>query len=232
MKYILRNKKKVFFITLLLGLTVFAFYYIYGHSVNHDALMIKQKYEFYNDKENIEEEVYPNVTLDSNADIINVTVGVAIDKLENESGILFIGDPTNFKSREALPILMDAIDNQGRELLYLDGTHLRDEYIVKKKEVKKVQGASKSYYKLLELLDEYLEKYIVYDEEGNPYQVDEKRLEYPTVVFFNDGEITNVHIGTTDNNNWDNKEQDKLLEIYNKYIEKMGSNVCTTNTSC
>jgi len=232
MKYILRNKKKVFFITLLLGLTVFAFYYIYGHSVNHDALMIKQKYEFYNNKETWDNQVYPSVTLDSNADIINVTLATALEKIENESGVLFIGDPTDFKSRQALPILMDAIDNQGKELLYLDGTHIRDEYTVKKKELKKEQGASKNYYKLLELLDEYLEEYIVYDEEGNPYQVDEKRLEYPTVVFFNDGEITNVHIGTTDNNNWDNKEQDKLLEIYNKYIEKMGSNVCTTNTSC
>ena len=152
MQYILRNKKKVCFIILLLGLTVFAFYYIYGHSVNHDALMIKQKYEFYNHKENWEEKEYPYVTLDSNADIINVTLATAVEKLETESGILFIGDATDFKSRQALPILMDAIKNQEKELLYLDGSHIRDEYVLKKKELKKEQGASKNYYKLLEKL--------------------------------------------------------------------------------
>ena len=193
MRYILRNKKKVCFIILLLCLTVFAFYYIYGHSVNHDALMIKQKYEFYNNKETIEGSLYPTVTLDSNADIINVTLKTALEKLKSDSGILFIGEPTDFKSREALPILMDAIDNQGKELLYLDGTHIRDEYIVKKKEVKKEQGASKNYYELLELLNEYLDDYIVYDEEGNSYEVGEKRLEYPIAIFFQGGEIKNVY---------------------------------------
>ena len=64
------------------------------------------------------------------------------------------------------------------------------------------------------------------------YPVGEKRLEYPTVIFFANGEIKGVHVGATDNESFDSKEEEKLVKIYNSYIDNMGSNMCTMDTTC
>ena len=230
MRYILTHKRKICFILLILVLTVFAFYYIYNNSINHDALMIKQKYEFYNNQETSNGDAYPTIYLKRNMDIINVTLGTALEKLESDSGILFIGEAKDFSSRKALPVILQAAEENEKEVLYLDGNNLRDEYVLKNKEVKKDKGASKNYYKLLELLGDSLNDYVLEDEDGESYPVGEKRLEYPTTVFFSDGKIKGVHVGIE--NNFDEKEKEKLLKIYNGYIKQLSSNVCTINTSC
>lgn len=231
MRYVLTHKRKIVLILIILILTVFAFYYIYNNSINHDALMIKQEYEFYNNQETRDEVPYPIVYLKRNMDITNITLSTALEKIDKSSGIIFIGDAKDFNSRYALPVILQVAEENGKEVLYLDGSHLRDEYVVKNKELKKEKGASKNYYKLLELLGDSLNDYIVYDDKGESYPVGEKRLEYPTVVFFSNGEIKGVHVGVDDQDMLNGNE--KLIKIYSTYIKKIESNVCAIeSTGC
>lgn len=240
MKYLLGNKKRVVLVLFLLVLTVIAFYYIYNNSVNHDALMIKEKYERINNTvvEGMDGKKYQSVYIKSNAPIKNVTLKEAVQFIKEDKGILFIGYSECPWCRNALPVLLDAAISENKEVMYLDAKEVRDEFKVVDGTLKKTKKASKYYYELLELLDDYLDEYKVYDEKNKEYDTKEKRIYVPFVVFVNNKEIVGTHMGTVELG----KEQGvydcltdlqkkQLKEIYLDLIEKIDSNMCT-NTGC
>ena len=219
MRFLLRYKKKVFITIIILLLTVFAFYYIYNNSVNHDALMIKEKYESLNGE-------YQTIKIDSNAKIKNISENDAVNTIKNSSGVIFIGYNKCAECRKTLDILLEVLDDNDMELLYLDGENLRDEFIVKSGKLKKIMSASKSYYKLLDLLDNHLDNYIIEDETGKQFDTKEKRIEFPAVIFVSNGNIVGVYTSSV-------KEDDKKL--YNKFeknLEQMDGELCSKETNC
>lgn len=240
MKYLLRNRKRVFLVVVILVLTVIAFYFIYNNSVNHDALMIKEKYERINDTvvEGMDGKKYQSVYIKSNAPIKNVTVKEAVEFIKEDKGILFIGYSECPWCRNALPVLLSASLEEKKEVMYLDAKEVRDEFEVVDGKLKKTKKASKYYYELLELLDDYLDEYKVYDEEKKEYDTKEKRIYVPFVVFVNNKEIVGTHTGTVDLkenqsvfDKLDEKQKEELKKIYLSYLDKMDADMCT-NTGC
>lgn len=240
MKYLLKNKKRVLFVVIILILTVFAFYYIYDNSTNHDTLMIKDKYESLNGVivDNTDNETYQKIYIKSNAPIKNITAKEAVSKIKKEEGIIFIGYSKCPWCRNALPVLIDVAMEENKEILYLDASTLRDEYKVEEGKLKKTKKASKYYYELLELCDQYLEDYKVYDEEQNEFDTKEKRIYVPLVASFKDGKVLKAHTGTVellkDQSVFDtlnDNQKDDLKKIYSEIIDEINSNMCTA-TGC
>ena len=220
MRFLFKNKKKVFLITIILISTVFAFYYIYNNSVNHDALMIKEKYESSNN-------TYQTVRIDSNANITNIDEKEAVKTIKTSSGIIFIGYNKCEECRNSLNVLLEVLKDNNMELLYLDGEHLRDEYIIKNKKLKKTLNASKYYYNLLKLLDSYLDDYIIVDNKGNKYDTKEKRIELPTIIFISNKDSIQVYQGNDKKMN-----HKKLYNMFEQYINNMDGEVCTQDLAC
>ena len=218
MRLLLKYKKRIFIVTIILTLTVFAFYYIYKNSVNHDALMIKNSYESVNGE-------YKSMYIDSNADIKNISEKEAVEKIESSSGVIFIGYNKCEYCRETLSVILDVLSDNNMELMYLDGENLRDEYIVKNDSLKKNIYASASYYKLLDLLDDYIDPYIIEDD-GKKYDTKEKRIELPTVIFISNGKVVGFYTSS--------KEED-YKELYKKFendLVKIDGEVCSKDTKC
>lgn len=240
MKYLLKNKKKVVFVLILIILTITVFYCIYNHSVNHDALMIKERYESLNHEkvEGTVDTFYQNVSIKSNAAIKNITLKKAVQFLREDSGVLFIGYSECPWCRNALPVLLAACEEENMDVMYLDGKDLRDEFKVVDGVLKQTKKASKNYYELLQILDDFLDDYKVFDENKKEYDAKEKRIYVPLVVFVHKGEIVGTHMGTVELSKnqsiFDSLNKEQKTELKDKYvelIEKTTSNMCT-NTGC
>ena len=88
---------------------------------------------------------------------------------------------------------------------------------------------------MLNLLDDYLDDYILKGEEDVSVKTDEKRLYAPTVIAVSNGEIVGFHTKTVDSQTNPNEplteEQEKELEkIYTDLIVKTTENIC--NEGC
>ena len=56
---------------------------------------------------------------------------------------------------------------------------------------------TKGYFKLLKALDSELDEYVIEDD-GKKYDVKEKRIYVPLIIFVNDGKIIGTHLSTVD----------------------------------
>ena len=89
---------------------------------------------------------------------------------------------------------------------------------------------------MLKALDEHLTEYtIVFEEET--YEVGEKRIYAPSVIFVKDGEVLGIHVSTvssqTDPYDKLTEEQyNELYDIYEGYIFEMSELTCSENSSC
>ena len=100
--------------------------------------------------------------------------------------------------------------------------NIRSSYEVKDGKLKQTKKGSKEYLKILELLDEKLSEYYVYDNDNVAYDTKEKRLLAPTVVAVYEGEITDIHVGTVGSQD---SGYDKLTVDETKELEKIIKNL-------
>lgn len=199
--------------------------------VETDAIKFKKEYEEINGKEaygmkystlEISED---NPIKYSNADEIERV-------LKDGNGIIYLGYPNCPWCRTAVPVLLTAaIDAGVDKIYYINMSEERDSYIVKDGEVILDKKGTDQYYKLLELLDEHLDEYIVKDEEGKEYSTNEKRIYVPVVFFVKEGKIVGMHLDTVESQKNPfqalNKEQtEELYGIYTDYIHEMLGDLC------
>lgn len=221
---------------------VFTIYCITNKDVSQinkktDATKFKEEYEKNNGLVYEGTEIkYTNVKLDDNNVFVYKTEDEIVDILENGTGIIYFGFPMCPWCRALVPIIDEVAKEYSiDEVNYLNIMDIRDTYEVNdKKAVLKTSG-SKAYYKIVNILDDYLTKYYITDEAGKEYNTKVKRLYAPTVVVVKNGEVVSFHEGTikghekfTDLTN----EQAKALkeELGDKFI-KMIDTVCT-NKGC
>ena len=163
--------------------------------------------------------------------------GKIIEILEGKTGLIYFGFPECPWCRSILPVLEEAaIENKVAEIAYLNIENIRDVLELDENEkIVTTKEGSNNYYRILKLLDDYLEEYTLTDEEGNEIKTGEKRLYAPTVVAVSNGKIVGFHSGSieTQKNGYEPltaKEKEELKKIYTDMIEKMSEGTC--NEGC
>lgn len=168
-------------------------------SNNTDGAKFNRSYESYNNKKVDDTHKYQKLKIKKKNKVKNVTIEEAIDILESKTGLIYFGFPNCPYCRGILPILLDTVEKSNlTELYYLDMTNLRDEYKVEDGRAIQSKSADASYYELLSLLNNYLDDYIVTDENGIEYEAGEKRLYVPLVVGVQEGFIVEAHNGSVE----------------------------------
>ncbi len=204
-----------------------------------DALKFKNEYEELNEKEGAIQ-----LEIDEKNPIEYADYDKLLEVIENGTGIIYLGFPGCPWCRNALPVLFDVAEDKNVEVIYyMNILNERDSYIVEDDElvyVKDEEGnekkGSKGYFKLLDALEDHLSDYVILFE-GEEYEVGEKRIYAPTVIFVRDGDVIGLHVSTVDSQEdprkpLTKKQYKELYSVYEDYIDELESGTCSIGTSC
>ena len=196
---------------------------------NSDSIKFKEEYESLNDTVLYKDIKYPKVTLDKKNNFVYKTEDEIIDIIKNGTGLIYLGYPKCPWCRNAVNVLQK-VDT--KEIYYLNMYDLRDEYKIVDGVLTKTKDGSKGYYTLLKLLDSILDEYTI-EENDVKYSTNEKRIYVPLVVGIKEGKIVGYHMDTVDLKDnqtpfdlLDEKQQEKLLEIYENINVSVNSEIC------
>lgn len=205
-----------------------------------DAIKFKKEYESLNGK-NSKNGTHKIKSLKISEDnpIKYATYDEVIDVIKKGTGIIYLGFPECPWCRSALPVLLESAKDYKIDTIYYINIHDdRDYYEVKNGKLvyqkdddgKELKG-NKGYFKLMKALDSELDDYVVKDDDGKEYEVGEKRIYVPLIIFVNDGKIVGTHLSTVDTqeSGYDElteEEYDELNGIYANYIKEMVNNYC------
>lgn len=240
----MKNGKFAIIITTIL---LFIFAFCYSNFINdnkeRDSVKFKKEYEALNNTIVNDYYKYQKLDIDSNNPIKYSSYEEIFDVLDNKSGIIYLGFPECPWCRTVLPILFKAAkDYKIETIYYLNILNERDSYevlegklVYSKDDNGKEKKGTKNYFKLLEKLDNFLDDYVVTDKSGKEYEVNEKRLYAPTVIFARDGKILGIHVSSVDSqksgfDKLTKDQKDELYGIYESYILKLKDLVC--NEKC
>ena len=182
-----------------------------------DAVKIKEEYESLNNTKNENNQrLYPNVVLDENNVFVKSNENEIIDILNSE-GYIYFGDYTDAYSRSLISLVDEVSKNNIiSKINYFDISTIKDEIALDdlNEPIIKKQG-SNSYYKILEILDEWLPNYYLINEEGTKIDTLEKYIVVPTIVVVKDGEIKNLRMGTIESQKtgYDELSSDEVSKI-------------------
>jgi thiol-disulfide isomerase/thioredoxin len=157
--------------------------------------------------------------------------------MKNENAIIYFGANWCPWCRNAIGVLLESAKKYRVDTIYyVDMDKVRNVWKVKNGKLIKTQKEGKGYYKLLDALDEVLEKdtYKVTDSDNNEYDTKEKRIYMPFVVEVKNGNIVDAHTGTVELNENQTKydkltssQHKELLKIYDNYMDDV-----TTSGKC
>ena len=210
-----------------------------GNNIS-DAARFKKEYESLNGKQSeSSNKKIKSIKISSNNPIKYSNYDEVIDVIKHKSGIIYIGYPDCPWCRTAIPVLLEAAkDYKIDTIYYLNIKDDRDYYCVengkvvyqKDKDGKEKKGVD-GYFKLMKLIDKELKDYTVKDDDGKEYNVGEKRIYVPLIIFVNDGKVVGTHTSTVDTqeSGYDDlteEEYDILNGIYADYIKELVNNYC------
>ena len=200
----------------------------------NDAIKFRNEYMELNDKMNDEtDKVYTTVNISKTNTVKYLSDNEIIDLLENGIGLIYFGEATSSWCRSIITYLTEIAEEKKETIYYLDISKIRSLFEINNDKISKIKEGSKTYYKILSILDEYLEDYYLIDELGNRYNTNEKRLTLPTIIMVNDGEIVGFHEGTVStqesgSDKLNSEEIEELKEIITQIINSKKTNdVCT-----
>ncbi len=203
-----------------------------------DASKFKMEYESLNGKINDKtNEEYKSVNISENNKFVYKTEEEIIKILESKSGLIYFGFKSCPWCRSMVEVLDKASQNSKiKNIYYLDIENIRDLLALDEnnKVVTEKEGNT-NYYKMLNLLDAYLDDYVLKGEEDVSVKTGEKRLYAPTVIAVVNGEIVGFHAKTVDSQTNPNeplteKQEKELEKIYTDLIAKTTENIC--NEGC
>ena len=210
-----------------------------NEQVKSDALKFKEEYEVLNNKKNDFGKTYKELSISKSNPIKYSSYEEILDIIENKTGIIYLGYPECPWCRTAIEVLFEAAkDYEIDTIYYLNMKNERDYYevkddklVLKKDENGKEIKGTEGYFKLLKALDSELEDYVI-EENDKTYEVGEKRIYVPLIIFVNDGKIVGTHTSTvaTQESGYDkltDEEYDELNGIYADYIKQLVDNYCT-----
>ncbi len=219
----MENKNRIALIGIIVVTVIVFCFCVYALVTNKlevsDADKFRTEYMELNDKVNeAEDKPYPNTQISEENTVKYLKSKDAVKLLESGTGVIYFGYNNCPWCRSLVPTLTEVGISKKETIYYLDIKNIRSSYEVKNGKLKQTKKGSKDYLKILELLDEKLNEYYVYDEDNVAYDTKEKRLLAPTVVAVYEGEITDIHVGTV---NSQNSGYDKLTTEETKELEKI-----------
>lgn len=243
----MKNEKKILILATVICAVLVTFAYlrlVSNSNITEDSVKFKEEYEKLNDKEATLDRKYKKLEISKDNPIKYSNYDEIIDIIKNKTGIIYLGFPECPWCRTALPVLFDvAKANKIDTIYYLNIKNERDSYVVEDgkltyaldengKEIKGTEG----YFKLLDALKEHLSDYVI-NMDGESYEVGEKRLYAPSVIFVREGKVLGIQVSTvesqTDGYEPLTKEAyDELYSIYDDYIANMKSTTCSTDSAC
>lgn len=200
-----------------------------------DAIKFHNEYSELNGKINENNgKNYVNVSISDTNTVKYVSEKKAADLLENGTGIMYFGFSTCPWCRSLVSTLTSVAEEKNETIYYLDIQNIRSAFEIQEGKINKIKDGTKGYYKLLDLLDNELEDFYLEDEAGNRFDTEEKRLYAPTLVAFNKGKITGIHVGTVDSqeNGYDelsDTQKEELEGIIINLIKSKDKEVCTSD---
>lgn len=194
----------------------------------NDAVKFKQEYEKLNGmiNENTNKK-YMELDIDKQNSIVYATYDEIIKLIEDGTGVIYFGFPECPWCRNAVPVLLDAVEELGIDrIYYFNALSLRDKKSLDENgNIVIEEKGTKEYQKLVNLLYSYLPVY-----EGlNDATI--KRLYFPTVLFIKEGNVVGLHTSTVDSQEdpykkLTNIQYQELKNIYSNYINKAYDIIC------
>lgn len=196
---------------------------------NSDAIIFKNEYESLNNVVREKDgKTIKELAISSNNPVDIVTEEETINLLENGTGLIYMGFPDCPWCRSMLPVLLQTLDNVGIDrLYYLNISSIRDTLVINdKNKVEMTESGTTAYYKMLEIMDDFLEPYYLTNDSGKKVDTKEKRILAPTVVAVKNGEIVGIHTGTVESQtdayeDLTSEQQEELSNIFVELIEKV-----------
>lgn len=224
-------KKVVIEVFLLIAIAVISSIIIYDRFgktekivLTEDEIKFKQEYEVLNGKKDRNGNKYVEVKAPENNGVVYTNVKEIEKLLQEGTCVIYLGtDELNY-SRSIIEPLFSSKDSTGVEnIYYLSMTGIRDDKNLDGEEIIIDSEGTNDYKKLLKLLNDYLPVYDGLNDNSI------KRIYLPAVIFVVDGEIRDVEIVTTDeeeNKVLSSKEKNELATTYMKYMAEVSSGVC------
>lgn len=220
-----KNKVIIILMPILLVIMVILGYFNVFNT-NTDSIRFKLEYEALNGKND-----YYKVNINSNNNVKYSNYKEIFDVIKNKTGIIYLGYKESNDCRFAIDTLLKTIkeNNINTNIYYLDNHMDRDSYIIeddklvyeKDNKGNEIKGTD-NYFKLLELLDKNLSDYVLYLDDKK-YEVGEKRLHFPAIIFVKKGNVLGIVYATQD------MDYNDLELIYEDYLSDMYSTTCDTN---
>ena len=220
----------------IIGIIVFIFlgslggFFLLKTTSNEDALRFKNEYEALNGTiRESDGATYNIVSISRNNPIQYVDAKGAVDVLESDKAILYIGADWCPWCRNAVPVLFEVAKKYSvSTIYYLDLDDEKDSFEIQDGNLVKTKDGSVGYYELLDKLSNYLNDYVLKDSNGKEYNTNEKRIYLPSVYAIKSGEVVGSHVGTTTLNEGQTKydamteeQHDKVFNIYSALFQKV-----------
>jgi len=116
-------------------------------------------------------------------------------------------------------------------IYYLNVNLYKNVYAIQDGEVVKIKEEKEGYYDLLKALDNVLEPFTLQGPDGKIYEIGEKRIYVPMMVFVKNGKIIGTHVGTVTLEGSQTKydalkenQYKELFKIYEDYIAEISEN--------
>lgn len=198
-------------------------------SISSDALLFKNEYESLNNVVREKDgKTIKEISISSNNPVDIITEEETINLLENGTGLIYMGFPDCPWCRSMLPVLLQTLDNLSiQKLYYLNISSIRDTLTLNEKnKVEITEEGTQEYYKMLEIMDDYLEPYYLTNSSGKKVDTKEKRILAPTVVAVKNGEIVGIHTGTVDSQtdpyeDLTTEQKEELSKTFTELIESI-----------
>lgn len=240
----MKEKKILLFLAPILCLILLILSFVTFINKGNDSLKFKQEYESLNGKTSFLNNKYSKLNISVNNPIKYSNYDEIINLIKSGTGIIYLGFPECPWCRSALPVLLDVSKNNNVETIYyLNIKNERDSYIVEDDKViyaidddgKEIKGTN-GYFELLKVLDEYLSEYVI-ELDGKLYEVGEKRLYAPSVIFVKNGYVTHIQVSTVETHidpykTLTSEQYSELYSIYENEILNIYNNTCSNGTSC
>lgn len=209
---------------------------------NTDALKFKKEYESLNGKKvETSDKKYRKVNIRKDNPFVYKDAKDIVEMIDNkETFVVYFGFPTCPWCRSVLSTLDEvAKDTNFNTIYYVNILDIRDTLELDGDKIVEKKKGSEDYYKLLERLDEVLDKYTLTNSKGKEIDTKEKRIYAPNIVAIVNGKAKQLETGISkDQTDAYMKLSDKMKkETYNKFKCLLNcvikeQNTCESKTSC